>query len=98
MKRLALVLLVLVAAGSAALALLARSVLTGENVRAAVAGQVSAALGQPVTIGALDASVYPRVTMELADVRIGSTSAIHLDSVDMGVALGALLSRRIEGA
>jgi uncharacterized protein involved in outer membrane biogenesis len=98
MKRLALVLLVLVAAGSVALALLARSILTGENVRAAVAAQVSAALGQPVTIGALDASVYPRVTMELADVRIGSTSAIHLDSVDMGVALGALLSRRIEGA
>jgi uncharacterized protein involved in outer membrane biogenesis len=98
MKRLAILLLALAVLGSVALAFLARSVLTGDNVRVAVAAQMSAALGQPVTIGALDASIYPRVTMELADVGIGSTSAIHLDSVRMGVALGALLSRRIEGA
>jgi uncharacterized protein involved in outer membrane biogenesis len=96
MKRLAIILVALVAVAGIALALLARSVLTGENVRAAIAAQVSTALGQPVTIGALDASIYPRVTMNLADVDIGS--AIRLDSVRMGVALGALLSRRIEGA
>ena len=98
MKRLAIVVLVLVVVVGVALAFFARSVLTGENVRAAVAAQVSAALGQPVTIGGLDASIYPRVTMDLENVGIGSTSAIHLDSVRMGVALGALLSRRIEGA
>ena len=98
MKRLAIVVIFLIVLGGTALALLARSVLTGENVRAAVAAQVSAALGQPVTIGALDASIYPRVTMDLSDVAIGSTPAIHLDSVRMGVALGALFSRRIENA
>ncbi|HUE89688.1 MAG TPA: AsmA family protein [Vicinamibacterales bacterium] len=98
MKRLAIVLVFLVVAGGLAVALLARSVLTGENVRAALASQVSAALGQPVTIGGLDASIYPRVTMDLADVRIGSTSAVHLDAVHIGVALRALLSRRIENA
>jgi uncharacterized protein involved in outer membrane biogenesis len=98
MKRIAIVLVFVVVAGSVAVAFLARSVLTGENVRAALASQVSAALGQPVTIGGLDASIYPRVTMDLADVRIGSTSAIHLDAVHVGVALRALLSRRIEGA
>jgi uncharacterized protein involved in outer membrane biogenesis len=98
MKRLVIVLLVLVVVSGVALAFLARSVLTGENVRAAVAVQVSAALGQPVTIGGLDASIYPRVTMDLENVDIGSSSAIHLNSVRMGVALGALLSRRIEGA
>jgi uncharacterized protein involved in outer membrane biogenesis len=98
MKRLAIVLVALVAAGSLAVALLVRSVLTGENVRAALAAQVSTALGQPVTIGGLEASIYPRVTMDLADVRIGSTSAVHLDAVHIGVALRALLSRRIESA
>lgn len=96
MKRLIIVCLALLAVVSVALAWLARSVLTGENVRAALAAQASAALGQPVTIGGLDASIYPRVTMDLADVGIGSQ--IHLESVRMGVALGALLSRRIEDA
>jgi uncharacterized protein involved in outer membrane biogenesis len=98
MKRIAIAIIALIAAAGVGVALLARNVLTGENVRAAVAAQVSAAVGQPVTIGALDASIYPRVTMNLADVAIGSNSAIHLDSVQMGVALGALLSRRIENA
>ena len=50
MKRLAIVIGVLLVVGGIALALLARSVLTGDNVRAAVAAQVSAAIGQPVTI------------------------------------------------
>jgi uncharacterized protein involved in outer membrane biogenesis len=98
MKRLAIVLVSLVAVGGLALALLARSVLTGENVRAALAAQVSAALGQPVTIGALNASIYPRVTMDLADIRIGPNAAVQLDAVHIGVALRALLSRRIEDA
>jgi uncharacterized protein involved in outer membrane biogenesis len=98
MKRLAIVLVSLVAVGGLALALLARSVLTGENVRAALAAQVSAALGQPVTIGALSASIYPRVTMDLADIRIGPNAAVQLDAVHIGVALRALLSRRIENA
>jgi uncharacterized protein involved in outer membrane biogenesis len=98
MKRLAIVLVALAVAGSLAVAFLVRSVLTGENVRAALAAQVSTALGQPVTIGGLDASIYPRVTMDLADVRIGSASAVHLDAVHIGVALRALLSRRIENA
>jgi uncharacterized protein involved in outer membrane biogenesis len=98
MKRLAIVLVSLVVVGGLALALLARTVLTGENVRAAVASQVSAALGQPVTIGALDASIYPRVTMDLADIRIGPNAAVQLDAVHIGVALRALLSRRIEDA
>ena len=98
MKRLAIALVFVVVACGLAVAYLARSVLTGENVRAAVASQVSAALGQPVTIGGLDASIYPRVTMDLADVRIGSTSAVQLEAVHVGVALRALLSRRIEDA
>jgi uncharacterized protein involved in outer membrane biogenesis len=98
MKRLVIILVAVVAAGSLALAVLARRALTGEHVRAALASQLSSALGQPVTIGTLDVSIYPRVTMDLADVQIGPSAGIHLDAVHLGVALRALLSRRIEHA
>jgi uncharacterized protein involved in outer membrane biogenesis len=80
------------------LALYARSVLTGDAVRAAVAAQVSSALGQPVTIGGLGASIYPRVTMDLTDVTIGGPDRVHLSSMHLGTGLRALFSRRIEGA
>ena len=57
MKRLIGIALALVVLGGLGLALLARHVFTGPNVRAAIEAQVSAALGQPVTIGGLGASV-----------------------------------------
>jgi uncharacterized protein involved in outer membrane biogenesis len=98
MKRLALALTVLLILGGLGLALLARSVLTGDNVRAAVASQLASAIGQPVTIGELGASIYPRVTMELTDVRIGQPANIQLRQVHVGTDFRALLSRRIEHA
>ena len=98
MKRLILLAVGLVVLAAAGLALLARFVFTGPNVRAAVAAQVSAALGQPVTIGGIGASVYPRVTMDLTDVAIGQPARIHLASLHVGTGLRALISRRIEHA
>src|SRR5690606_38601600 len=80
------------------LALFARSVLTGDHIREAVAAQVSRTLGQPVTIGSLGASVYPRVTMDLGDVSIGDTGQVRLASMHLGTGLRALFSRRIEQA
>ena len=56
MKRLIGVAVALVVLAGVGLALLARYVFTGSNVRAAVEAQVSAALGQPVTIGGIGAS------------------------------------------
>jgi uncharacterized protein involved in outer membrane biogenesis len=97
-KRLVLVAAALIALSGVGLALLARHVFTGPNVRAAVEAQVSAALGQPVTIGGLGASVYPRVTMDLTDVTIGSPARIQLASVHVGTGLRGLISRRIEHA
>ena len=76
----------------------ARSVLTGDNVRTAVAAQLSDALGQPVTVGGVTASVYPRVTMTLEAVRIGEPASIEIGSLHVGTDFGALLSRRIEHA
>ena len=98
MKRLVLVAVTVIVLAGLGLALLARYVFAGPNVRAAVEAQVSAALGQPVTIGGLGASVYPRVTMDLTDVTIGQPARIRLTSVHLGTGLRALISRRIEHA
>jgi uncharacterized protein involved in outer membrane biogenesis len=80
------------------LALWARSVLTGDNVRAAVAAQVSQALGQPVTIGGIGAKIFPRVTLDLTDVSIGQPARIQLKTLHVGTDFRALISRRIERA
>ena len=98
MKRLVLVAVAVIVLAGVGLAFLARYVLTGPDVRAAVEAQVSAALGQPVTIGGLGASVYPRVTMDLTDVTIGRPARIQLASVHVGTGLRALISRRVEHA
>jgi uncharacterized protein involved in outer membrane biogenesis len=98
MKKIAIGALVLVIGLGIALAVLARTVLTGDRVRAAIAAQVSAAIGQPVTIGGIGASIYPRVTMDLTDVAIGQPASVQLQSMHVGTDLGALFSRRIERA
>lgn len=98
MKRLLIIAGVLVLLVGIALAVLARTLLTGEHVRSAVASQVSAAIGQPVTIGGLGASVYPRVTMDLSDVDIGEPARIAIESMHLGTGLRGLISRRIENA
>ncbi len=76
----------------------ARSVLTGDNVRATLAAQVSAAIGQPVTIGSISAGIFPRVTVNLGEVRIGEPARVQIDGLHVGTDLRALLSRRIEHA
>ncbi|MGH9174546.1 MAG: AsmA family protein, partial [Vicinamibacterales bacterium] len=98
MKKIAIGAIVLFVGLSVALAVLARAVLTGDRVRAAIAAQVSAAIGQPVTIGSIGASIYPRVTMDLTDVAIGQPASVQLQSMHVGTDLGALFSRRIERA
>ncbi|MEO5822013.1 MAG: AsmA family protein [Vicinamibacteraceae bacterium] len=98
MKRLLLVAAALFVVAALGIALLARHVLTGANVHAAIESQLSEALGQPVTIGSIGASIYPRVTMDLTTVSIGKPARIQLAAVHVGTGLRALLSRRIEHA
>jgi uncharacterized protein involved in outer membrane biogenesis len=74
----------------------ARAIFASETVRVAVEGQLTRALGQPVRIGRMGATVLPRVTMTLHDVRIGEPARITAGRLDVGTALRALLSRRIE--
>jgi uncharacterized protein involved in outer membrane biogenesis len=73
-----------------------RAVFTQDAVRAALAAQLSAFLGQPVSVGALHATAYPRVAIALGDVTVGQPPRIRIRSVDVRTDLGALLSRRIE--
>jgi len=76
----------------------ARSVLTGDRVRETVAAQLSAALGQPVTIGSVGVSIFPRVMMDLSEVTIGKPARITVKQLHVGTPFWALLSRRIENA
>lgn len=76
----------------------ARTILASNAVRNAVASQLSTALGQPVSIGSIGATILPRTTMTLDDVRVGQPARITVRHLHVGTSLGALLSRRIEHA
>lgn len=75
-----------------------RAVFTQDNVRTAIADQLSRVLGQPVTIGSIGAGIYPRVTVNLRNVAIGRPPSIRVATLHVGTDVGALLSRRIEDA
>lgn len=76
----------------------AKSVLTGDAVRSALAAQVEKAIGQPVTIGSIDATITPRVSVTLGDVKIGRPGQMSVGQLHVGTDFRALLSRKIEHA
>jgi uncharacterized protein involved in outer membrane biogenesis len=76
----------------------ARTVLTSDAVRTTVAAKLSDNLGQPVTIGGLSASIFPRVSLNLKDVTIGRPGQMSVGTLGIGTDFRALLSRRIEHA
>lgn len=96
LKKLVLAAVALVVVAGLGLFFWARSILATDAVRSALATQVSKAIGQPVTVGGVTASVYPRVAVTLTDVGIGGNSQITMKSLEVGTDFGALLSRRIE--
>ncbi len=76
----------------------AKSVLSGDAVRSALAAQVERAIGQPVTIGSIDATITPRVSVTLGDVKIGPPNKVSVGQLHVGTDFRALLSRKIEHA
>jgi uncharacterized protein involved in outer membrane biogenesis len=96
MRKLLISLVAVVLIASAALFFWARAVFTQDTVRSALAAQLSEALGQPVSVGTISASIYPRVTVTLGNVTIGQPAGIQISSLDVGTDFRALLSRRIE--
>ncbi|HUR33591.1 MAG TPA: AsmA-like C-terminal region-containing protein [Vicinamibacterales bacterium] len=97
-KKIALGLAIVVVVAGLGLFVWARSVLGTDAVRTALADQLSKALGQPVTVASVSASIYPRVTVRLEGVSIGKASEIAVRALDVGADFRALLSRRIEHA
>ena len=76
----------------------ARAVLSTDAVRTALAGQLTKALGQPVSVESVSAGIYTRVTLTLKGVSIGQPARITVASMDVGTDFIALLSRRIQHA
>jgi uncharacterized protein involved in outer membrane biogenesis len=91
----ALVVVLLVAGG---LWFWADAIFASDAVRTALERQLGRAVGQPVAIGGISASIVPRLTIDLADIRIGQPPRIQARSLHVGTNLRALVSRRIEGA
>ena len=98
LKKVLLGAFVLILLLSIGLSLWVRAVFTDDNVRVALAEQLSTALGQPVRIGSVASAIYPRVTVNLGQVSIGEPARIHVRTLHVGADLRALLSRRIEHA
>jgi uncharacterized protein involved in outer membrane biogenesis len=82
--------------GSIGLFFWARSVLAHDGVRTEIAARLSQALGQPVSIGGIGATIYPRVTVNLDNLSIGPQANIRVSALGIGTDFRALLSRRIE--
>ncbi|WP_239489811.1 AsmA-like C-terminal region-containing protein [Luteitalea sp. TBR-22] len=76
---------------------LVRHLIDPETVRAAIEQQASAALGQPVRVGAVAWALSARPRVVLTDVQIGAPAAVTLHRVEVTTGLRALLSRRVEG-
>ncbi len=60
--------------------------------------QLTTRLGEPVTIGSLGASFFPRVSIELHDISIGQPVKATIGQVSIVTGLRGLLSKRVEDA
>src|SRR5262245_54861267 len=83
---------------SGGLFLWVRSIFTQDIVRTTLESQLSASIGQPVTIGDVTAGIFPRITLNLKNVAIGKPARIQVATLGVGTDLRAMLSRRIEHA
>jgi uncharacterized protein involved in outer membrane biogenesis len=89
---------VLVVLVAVAVVLIARGSIGNDTMRRALEAQLSSSLGQPVTIGRLGASYFPRVSLDLHDITIGQPSGATIAEVSLVTGLRGLLSRRVEEA
>jgi len=90
---LGLILVLLVAA-----AWIIRSRLTTDSIKSTLEEQATAALGEPVHIGALSVRWYPRPGLTLERVTAGTSRAMSIDRLVVSTGLRPLLSRHIAEA
>ena len=98
LKKLFILAVLLVVVSGAGLFLYARSVLSSESVRATLEQQLSARLGQPVTIESAEAAIFPRVALQLRNVAIGRPQHTTIARIAIATGLRGLLARRVEDA
>ena len=70
----------------------ARRALGSDLVRTKLEQQLSARLGQPVTIGTVTAAFFPHVAVDLRDVTIGKPAALRMGRVKVLTGLRALFA------
>ena len=97
MKRL-LILLGVIAVLAALLAVAVRIALGGDRIKAAIESQATIALGQPVTIRTASPRFFPRVSLDLDGIAIGSSREVRIERVRLATGLRALVRRRVEEA
>ena len=71
---------------------------SGDGIRLALERQASEWLGQPVRIASATGQVFPRLGIQLRDVRVGEPVQMTLADVEVSTSLRAMISRRIEDA
>ena len=91
-------LVILLAVLAAGVYFFADRVLGSELVRSTFEQQLATRLGQPVHVGSIGASVFPRVAVKLQDVSIGQPAAVQLGDVRVVTGLRGLFSRIITDA
>jgi uncharacterized protein involved in outer membrane biogenesis len=94
LRRALLIVIVLGAAAAAAVYWF----FSGDGMRRSLEHQASRWLGQPVRIASATASLFPRVAINLRDVRVGEPVHLSLAAVEVSTGLRPLLSRRVEDA
>jgi hypothetical protein len=98
MRKLLAAIAILVVLGAIVLVLLARGAIGGDALRRTLEAQLTTRLGEPVTIGSLGASFFPRVAIELHDISIGQPVKATVGQVSIVTGLRGLLSKRVEDA
>src|SRR5262249_43882804 len=87
LKKVVAGIVILIVVAMAVVFLIARHMLGSENVRATLERELSSRLGQPVTIGSANASIFPKVTLHLRDIAIGRPVAATLKDVQIATGL-----------
>jgi uncharacterized protein involved in outer membrane biogenesis len=82
--------------GALGLYFAADRVLASAAVRAQVEQQLSARLGQPVSIGSLRASLFPNVAVDLGNVTVGQPEAVHFARIKVLTGIRALFADTID--
>ncbi len=95
-RRVLAALAIVIAAAAVALALFARGVIGSDAVKRTLEAQLTARLGEPVTIGKLGTSFFPRVALDLREVSIGQPVKTTLAELTIATGLRGLFSRRVE--